>query len=150
MARRPTARRVEEFVFFDVVYEDGTQTSNRKVPGSELDDIDGDLLAKPFFEAQDQKIAEMSGRPRTAIKSVTAWACIAWMSRQARWIGFERKMARPPAAIISRSTALTLQSTAFPASHRARARRASGISSPARARRIISAKLASIRSWAAS
>jgi len=42
-------------VFFDVVYEDGTLTSNRQVPGSELDDIDGDLLAKPFFEAQDQK-----------------------------------------------------------------------------------------------
>ena len=71
MARRPYPRRVEEFVFFDVLYEDGTQTSNRKVPGSELDDIDGDLLAKPYLEAQDRKIAEMSGRPRPAIKSVT-------------------------------------------------------------------------------
>jgi len=71
MSRRPTVRRVEEFVFFDVVYEDGTQTSNRKVPGSELDDIDGDLLAKPFLEAQDQKIAEVSGRPRPSIKTVT-------------------------------------------------------------------------------
>ena len=71
MARRPTFRRVDEFVFFDVLYEDGTQTSNRKVPGSALDDIDGDLLAKPYIEAQDRKIAEMSGRPRTAIKSVT-------------------------------------------------------------------------------
>ena len=71
MSRRSAARRVEEYVFFDVVYEDGTQTSNRKVPGSQLDDIDGDSLAKPFFEAQDQKIAEMSGRPRTSIKSVT-------------------------------------------------------------------------------
>jgi len=71
MARRTTARRVEEFVFFDVLYEDGTQTSNRKVPGSELDDIDGDLLAKPYIEAQDRKIGEMSGRPRTTIKSVT-------------------------------------------------------------------------------
>ena len=71
MARRPTARRVEEFVFFDVLYEDGTQTSNRKVPGAELDDIDGDLLAKPYLEAQDRKIAEMSGRPRPPIKTVT-------------------------------------------------------------------------------
>ena len=71
MSRRPTVRRVEEFVFFDVVYEDGTQTSNRKVPGSELDDIDGDLLAKPFLEAQDHKIAEISGRPRPPIKTVT-------------------------------------------------------------------------------
>jgi len=71
MARRPMARRVEDFVLFDVLYEDGTQTSNRKVPGAELDDIDGDLLAKPYIEAQDRKIAEMSGRPRTTIKSVT-------------------------------------------------------------------------------
>jgi hypothetical protein len=70
MSRRPTTRRVEDFVLFDVLYEDGTQTSNRKVPGSELDDIDGDLLAKPYIEAQDRKIGEMSGRPRTAIKSV--------------------------------------------------------------------------------
>jgi hypothetical protein len=70
MARRSTVRRVEDFVFFDVLYEDGTQTSNRKVPGSELDDINGDLLAKPYIEAQDRKIGEMSGRPRTAIKSV--------------------------------------------------------------------------------
>jgi hypothetical protein len=71
MARRPTTRRVDEFVFFDVLYEDGSQTSNRKVPGSELDEIDGDLLAKPYIEAQDRKIAEMSGKPRTTIKSVT-------------------------------------------------------------------------------
>jgi hypothetical protein len=71
MARRPGARRVEEFVLFNVLYEDGTQTSNRKVPGSELDGIDGDLRAKPYIEEQDQKIAEMSGKPRSAIKSVT-------------------------------------------------------------------------------
>lgn len=71
MGRRSTPHRIEEFVLFDVLYEDGTQTSNRKVPGSQLDDLDGDLLAKPFIEAQDRKIAEMSGRPRTAIKSVT-------------------------------------------------------------------------------
>jgi hypothetical protein len=71
MPRRPVARRVEEVVFFDVLYEDGTQTSNRKVPSSELDELDGDLLAKPYLEAQDRKIAEMSGKPRGPIKSVT-------------------------------------------------------------------------------
>jgi hypothetical protein len=71
MARRSTVRRPEEFVFFDVLYEDGTQTSNRKVPGSALDDLDGDLLAQPYIEEQDRKIAEMSGRPRGAIKSLT-------------------------------------------------------------------------------
>ena len=36
MVRRSAARRVEEFILFDVLYEDGTRTSNRKVPGSEL------------------------------------------------------------------------------------------------------------------
>jgi len=71
MARRPGTRRVEEFVVFNVLYEDGTQTSNRKVPSSELDDLDGDSLAKPYIEEQDRKIAEMSGRPRGAIKTVT-------------------------------------------------------------------------------
>jgi hypothetical protein len=71
MAKRPGTRRVEEFVLFDVLYEDGTQTSNRKVPNSELDGIDGDLLAKPYIEAQDRVIAGMSGKPRGPIKSVT-------------------------------------------------------------------------------
>jgi hypothetical protein len=71
MPKRPATRRAEELVFFDVLYEDGTQTSNRKVPSSELNDLDGDLLAKPYLEDQDRKIAEMSGKPRGPIKSVT-------------------------------------------------------------------------------
>jgi hypothetical protein len=71
MARRSTIRRVEEFVLFDVLYEDGTRTSNRKVPGSELGGVDGDLPAKPYIEALDRQIAEVSGRPRSPIKSVT-------------------------------------------------------------------------------
>jgi hypothetical protein len=71
MARRPGARRVEEFVLFNVLYEDGTQLSNRKVPGSELDGLDGDEAAKPYIAEQDRKIAEMSGKPRGPIKSVT-------------------------------------------------------------------------------
>jgi hypothetical protein len=71
MARRSTIRRVEDFILFDVLYEDGTRTSNRKVPGSELADADRDLLAKTFLEAQDRQIAEISGKPRTPIKSLT-------------------------------------------------------------------------------
>lgn len=71
MARRPGSRRVEDFVVFNVLYEDGTQTSNRKVPSAELDDLDGDLRAKPYIEEQDRKIAEMSGKPRGSIKTVT-------------------------------------------------------------------------------
>ena len=71
MARRSTVRRVEEFILFDVLYEDGSRTSNRKVPGSELGGVDGDLLAKPYIAAQDRQIAEISGKPRTSIKSLT-------------------------------------------------------------------------------
>jgi hypothetical protein len=71
MARRSTVRRVEEFILFDVLYEDGRRTSNRKIPGSELVGIDGDLPAKTYIEAQDQQIAEISGKPRSPIKSLT-------------------------------------------------------------------------------
>jgi hypothetical protein len=71
MARRSTVRRVDEVALLDVLYEDGTRTSNRKVPGAELDDIDGDLLAKTYIEAQDRQIAQISRKPRVPIKSLT-------------------------------------------------------------------------------
>ena len=71
MARHSAVRRVEEFVLFDVVYEDGSRTSNRKVPHSELGEVDGDLHAKTYIEAQDRQISEISGKPRTPIKSLT-------------------------------------------------------------------------------
>jgi hypothetical protein len=71
MARRSTIRRVEEFILFDVLYEDGMRTSNRKVPGAELGEVNADLLAKTYIEAQDRQIAEISGKPRSPIKSLT-------------------------------------------------------------------------------
>ena len=71
MGRRSTSRRVDDFILFDVLYEDGTRTSNRKVPGSELAEVDGDQLAKTYIEAQDRQIAKISGKPRTPIKSLT-------------------------------------------------------------------------------
>jgi CspA family cold shock protein len=39
-------------VLFDVIYEDGTQSSNRKVPASELGGLDGDSPARAFVEIQ--------------------------------------------------------------------------------------------------
>jgi hypothetical protein len=71
MGRRSTLRRVDEFVLFDVLYQDGTRSSNRKVPGSELVDIDADRLATTYIEAQDRQISEISGKPRAPIKSLT-------------------------------------------------------------------------------
>ena len=70
MARRSTVRCVEEFILLAVLYEDGTRISNRKVPGTVVD-IDADLLAKTYIEAQDRQIAEISGKPRAPVKSLT-------------------------------------------------------------------------------
>jgi hypothetical protein len=66
MARKPTPRT--EFVLFNVVYEDGTQRSNRKVPGHLLGGLDGDKPARAVIEQQDRDIAAKSGLPPMAIK----------------------------------------------------------------------------------
>jgi len=68
MARKPTKRT--ESVLFDVIYEDGSQRSNRRVPGEMLGGLDGDAPARAFIEQQDREIAEKSGRPPLAIKSI--------------------------------------------------------------------------------
>lgn len=69
MARKkPTSNA--GFVTFDVVYEDGSRSSNRRVDSALLGGLDGDEPAKAFIEEQDRKIAELSGRPRGAIKSI--------------------------------------------------------------------------------
>jgi hypothetical protein len=56
---------------FDVVYEDGTQRSNRKVPRALLGGLDGDKPAYGFLIEQDREIAEKSGRPPAKIQSIT-------------------------------------------------------------------------------
>jgi len=57
-------------VLFDVVYQDGTRTSNRKVPAAEVDGLDGDDPALAFIEAQDRDIAAKSGQSRGPIQSI--------------------------------------------------------------------------------
>jgi len=57
--RKPTARA--EFVLFDVFYEDGKVTSNRKVPASALGGLDDDASARAVIEAQDREIVGRSG-----------------------------------------------------------------------------------------
>jgi len=61
---------VGEFALFDVLYEDGSQSSNRKVPVDALGGLDGDAPAREIIEAQDRKIGEASGKPRPKIKSI--------------------------------------------------------------------------------
>jgi hypothetical protein len=69
MPRKPGLN--SEFVMFDVIYEDGTQRSNRKVPRTLTGGIDGDKPAHEFLIEQDRDIAEKSGRPPIQIKSIT-------------------------------------------------------------------------------
>jgi hypothetical protein len=58
------------FIMFDVTYEDGARSSNRKIAVAELDPFEGDASARAIIEAQDRKIAEMSGQPRGPVKTI--------------------------------------------------------------------------------
>lgn len=71
MAKKPGTNPKDEFAFFNVVYEDNSQKSNRRVPTALLGGLDGDEPAKEFLVAQDREIAEKSGRPPLKIVSVT-------------------------------------------------------------------------------
>ncbi len=71
MARMKKKPVEKGYVLFDVLYEDGTRSSNRKVPSSEVGGLDGDAPARAYIEDQDRKIAERSGNPRAPIKSIT-------------------------------------------------------------------------------
>jgi len=68
VARKPATRA--EFALFDVLYEDGSQRSNRRVPIEILGGLDGDVPARAVIEEQDRLIAEKSGNPALAVKSI--------------------------------------------------------------------------------
>ena len=48
MARKPATRA--EFTLFDVIYEDGSQRSNRRVPSEVLGGLDGDAPARTIVK----------------------------------------------------------------------------------------------------
>ena len=68
MAKKPGTNPKDEFVFFDVVYEDDSQRSNRRVPADLLGGLEKDEPAHGFIIGQDREIAEKSSRPPLAIK----------------------------------------------------------------------------------
>lgn len=70
MAKKPGTNPKGEFAFFDVVYEDGSQRSNRRVPTELLGGLDGDEPARGYIMEQDREIAEKSGRPPLKIKDI--------------------------------------------------------------------------------
>lgn len=71
MARKNKVSAAADYVMFDVLYEDGARTSNRRLPASVAEGYDAEGQIRAMIEAQDREIAEMSGRPRGPIKSIT-------------------------------------------------------------------------------
>lgn len=67
MARKPTPR--VEYITFDVVYEDGSQRSNRRVPADVLNELDKNTAILEALQEQDRAISEKSGIPPLAIRS---------------------------------------------------------------------------------
>jgi hypothetical protein len=70
------AKRVKQlpqdrgFVLFDVVFEDGSRASNRRVPMEILGGLDGDQPARDLIEQQEAEIAQKAGRSPRAIQSL--------------------------------------------------------------------------------
>lgn len=74
MARNKSKSKPATFTMFNVTYEDGTITSNRRVENDRLDQSFGDALldlARTAIEEQDNEIAQRSNRRRAKIKSIT-------------------------------------------------------------------------------
>ncbi len=71
MPKKPGTNPKGEFAFFNVVYEDDSVRSNRRVPSELLGGLDGDEPAQAFIYEQDREIAEKSGRPPLKIKSIS-------------------------------------------------------------------------------
>ncbi|MBX9932854.1 MAG: hypothetical protein K2Y56_15155 [Methylobacterium sp.] len=71
MAKRTKSKPQERgSVLFDVVYEDDSRASNRRVPMEILGGLDGDEPARELIAEQDRVIAERSGRPARTIRSL--------------------------------------------------------------------------------
>ena len=58
-------------ILFDVVFEDGSRASNRRVPMEILGGLDGDEPARDLIEQQEAEIAQKAGRPPRAVQTLT-------------------------------------------------------------------------------
>ena len=73
MARKTPKGKTAAFMLFNVTYEDGSMTSNRRVSNDLLDLSFGDALedlVRTAIEDQDNEIAQRSGQRRAKIKSI--------------------------------------------------------------------------------
>ncbi|MCJ2049651.1 hypothetical protein [Methylobacterium sp. J-070] len=58
-------------VLFDVVFDDGSRASNRRLPMENLGGLDGDQPAHDLIEQQEAEIAQKAGRPPRTIQNLT-------------------------------------------------------------------------------
>ncbi len=73
MARKKPKGKSAAFIAYNVVYEDGMVTSNRRIPVDLLDQTFGEPLedlVRTAIEDQDNEIAKRAGQRRAAIKSI--------------------------------------------------------------------------------
>ncbi len=73
MARKKSKGKSAAFTAFNVNYEDGMVTSNRRVSSELLDQSFGESfqdLARVAIENQDNEIAQRSGQRRAGIKNI--------------------------------------------------------------------------------
>ena len=73
MARRKAKGKAAGFTMFNVAYQDGTMTSNRRVANELLDQSFGDDLldlARTAIQEQDNDIAQRSNKRRGKIKAL--------------------------------------------------------------------------------
>ena len=74
MARKKSKSKGPAFLTFNVDYEDGSVTSNRRIPNELLDQTFGAKLEDLALNAildQDNEIAQRSGQRRPKIKKIT-------------------------------------------------------------------------------
>ncbi len=70
MAKK-TKAEPDNFVMFDVIYEDGSKSSRRKINAVGLQKDEIEDFARTEIMTQDRKIAEMSGKVRGNIKEIS-------------------------------------------------------------------------------
>jgi hypothetical protein len=73
MARKKSKAKCTAFIVFNVTYEDGMITSNRRVSSALLDQSFGDALldlAHTAINNQDNEIARLSNQRRAKIKTI--------------------------------------------------------------------------------
>ena len=73
MVRKKSKDNHSAFSVFNVTYEDGSVTSNRRISKDLLDESFGDNLldmARAAIKHQDDEISRRSSRPRAEIKTI--------------------------------------------------------------------------------